>query len=311
MSVQLSLFQADPLPEFNQHKGLSPRNTWLKAGFDRVVENPSFFNHKDKYIMNGFSEPMAISIAYWCRAFKLAVSNQSKELFPTEFGTLLLREEQGLDPYLEHPSSWWLLHWKLLQPPCIAPSWWWFFNCIGLPNFVKSRVFSNLIEFANRHKKVANTSLEYDWNTILKMYDSRDFESLSMEGQTDKPFAELGILKSNRAYGQEKEFRFNHNNSYLPKELIAIAAIDYCIQHNTLKIETSELAYQKTCPGRVFKITQQFLENAIVDVNHPDIKVDWNEENRVELEIKDRPEVIIQEILQWMYKNKNSNQGIE
>ena len=62
-------------------------------------------------------------------------------LEPTAFGTMLLEE---CDPYLEHPSSLWLIHWHLASRPARATTWYWAFNELNEPSIDRELVTDRL-----------------------------------------------------------------------------------------------------------------------------------------------------------------------
>ncbi len=126
MKVQLGLdipkHQNQLKPIFARHETFHPRFGWLKKGFDRARNNSRIFLAEDAPVLLGVGKNMVRSIRYWCEAFKLLEDDQ-----PTIFGEALLGD-QGWDAYLEDPASLWLLHWKLLETPCLASAWWFTFN---------------------------------------------------------------------------------------------------------------------------------------------------------------------------------------
>lgn len=99
---------------FARHETFHPRFGWLKKGFDRASIDSETFLREDAPVRLGVGKNMVRSIRYWCQAFKLLEADQ-----PTEFGIQLLGDA-GWDSFLEDPASLWLLHWKLLEPPCYA-----------------------------------------------------------------------------------------------------------------------------------------------------------------------------------------------
>lgn len=99
---------------FARHETFHPRFGWLKKGFDRASHDPEVFLRDDATVRLGIGKNMVRSLRYWEFAFKLLKGDQ-----PTDFGKQLLGNS-GWDLYIEDPASLWLLHWKLLEPPCFA-----------------------------------------------------------------------------------------------------------------------------------------------------------------------------------------------
>jgi len=65
------------------------------------------------------------SMVYWAEAFKIIEcwDSSAKAYQVTEFGTALLDQETGADPYLESTQTLWILHWNLLKTPCLPKVW--------------------------------------------------------------------------------------------------------------------------------------------------------------------------------------------
>jgi len=137
------------LKAFARHETFHPRYGWLKKGFDAVVQQPDVFTRPDATVTLGVGKNMVRAIRYWCRAFKLLEeyprSNTGRLLDarPASFGIKLMGAD-GWDPYLERAGSLWLLHWMLVRPPCLAPSWSIVLNATSLDVFTESDLVREL-----------------------------------------------------------------------------------------------------------------------------------------------------------------------
>jgi len=132
---------------------------------DRAATGASIFLQDDAPVRLGVGKNMVRSLRYWCHAFKLLEADQ-----PTLFGRQLLGAE-GWDPYLEDPASLWLLHWKLLEPPCSATTWSFVFNQFRPVEFSTDELLKQLGEYRDRvAPRMAESSLRKDINCLLRMY---------------------------------------------------------------------------------------------------------------------------------------------
>ncbi|MGC9526398.1 MAG: DUF4007 family protein [Limnospira sp.] len=128
-------------PVFARHETFHPRFGWLKKGFNRASEDEEIFKAEDAPVRLGVGKNMVASIRYWCRAFKLLEDDR-----PTDFGKRLL-SDGGWDPFLEDPASLWLLHWRLLQPPCSAAAWYFAFNQFPAAEFYREDLLEALRKY--------------------------------------------------------------------------------------------------------------------------------------------------------------------
>jgi hypothetical protein len=201
------------------------------------------------------------SIRYWCEAFKVLTKDDS----PTEFGEQLLGNE-GWDPYLEDPASLWLLHWKLLQPPCIATAWWITFNHFRQIEFTVDDLANTISDYCvPLSRSVASSSIRKDITCILRMYTSQTTKSGPTEDTIDCPFAELGLIQST---GESKHYTFRNGfKPNLPAEIILAACMEFIGGDKSQgTISISRLLYEPNSPGLVFKLTESVLCEAIESV---------------------------------------------
>ncbi|MCM1982006.1 DUF4007 family protein [Lyngbya confervoides] len=253
---------------FARHETFHPRFGWLKKGFDRASKDPTIFLCKDAPVRLGVGKNMVRSIRYWCGAFKLLENDQ-----PTDFGQQLLGWD-GWDPYLEDPASLWLLHWKLLEPACLATAWHFVFNYFQQNEFTVEDLFYRLSEFLDQASiKIADSSLKKDINCLLRMYVTQDARSSVSEDSLDSPFVDLGLISS---AGDSKHFAFRLGNKpSLPAEVIVHACLCYSALHSktTKSIPVSRLLYEVGSPGMIFKLTESSICGAIESVSKSNLNV--------------------------------------
>ena len=156
---QLEIFVNQFELQFNKHHGWLPVTRFIKLGYDNILKDKTYFNNKFNSFKYGLSQPQFKAIRYWLLAFKIA-TEYNGELYPTKLGEALFK----YDPYLENPASAILLHYNLLKPPSLAPSWFILFNHYNQIKFENK----SMVEFIkNKAKtKVAISSLSKDIKCI-------------------------------------------------------------------------------------------------------------------------------------------------
>ena len=243
---------------FARHETFHPRFGWLKKGFDRASIDSETFLREDAPVRLGVGKNMVRSIRYWCQAFKLLEADQ-----PTEFGIQLLGDA-GWDSFLEDPASLWLLHWKLLEPPCYATTWDFVFNQFRPVEFSTEELFNQLCDYRDRvAPRMAESSLKKDINCFLRMYTQQPSKNSVSEDSLDCPFAELGLLYpagNSHTYG----FRMAQKPT-LTAAVIVYACLNYAARsmEGQNRIPIGKLLYDPSSPGQVFRLTESALDTAI------------------------------------------------
>ena len=286
---------------FARHETFHPRFGWLKKGYDRAAANAHIFLDEDAPVQLGVGKNMVRSIRYWCQAFKLLANDQ-----PTDFGERLLGD-RGWDPYLEDPASLWLLHWQLLQPPCYATAWDLVFNQLQRVEFTADDLFYELGDHRDRlpSSRIADSSIKKDVSCLLRMYAGQTTKGKASwsEDALDCPFTELRLIQT---VGDARHYGFRIGpKPNLPAEIITYAVLQFAAAQTTTArtITLAQLTYDGGSPGRVFKLTEAAVWDAIAAVSHT-----WSElvleegAGKLQLSFKtDDPRDLAQEILADYY----------
>ncbi len=259
---------------FARHETFHPRYSWLKKAFDQARQNPTVFSEEEAPIILGVGKNMVHAIRYWAAAFKVLeernLGGGRTQFEPTRLALNLL-DESGWDPYLEDTASLWLLHWQLLQTPCLAPVWWIAFNAFPAQQFTESTLFSwsvRMVQAVSPWQRVVDSSIKKDITCVIRMYARRRSESEVLEDMLDCPFRELGLLEP--ILGAPHEFRFAVGaKRNLPDAVIAYSALDFVSRNaNAAKsITTARLAADVGSPGRLFKLSEQAIVAALERVS--------------------------------------------
>lgn len=259
---------ASAVAAFARHETFHPRYGWLKKGFDKTEQDPKVFLNDDAPVVLGVGKNMVRAIRYWCHATKLLEDvggARGAGSAPTEFGRALVGPA-GLDPYLEDLGSLWLLHWRLLSPPCMATAWHFAFSIFARPTFSHEELSTALAEYADREfptARLATSSLKKDVSCIVRMYGEVESSADDVgEDSIQCPFAELRLL---RAMGG-KSFAFNMGTKPgLSPWLVGATALQFCARSNSnaRTISLSTLLHAPGSPGMAFKLTEAALYGAL------------------------------------------------
>lgn len=294
---------------FARHETFHPRFGWIKKGFDAAVSNPHIFSEPDPHIVLGVGKNMSSAIRYWCTAYKVlgertGPTTSTRTLVPTEFGQRLLGES-GWDPYLDDPSSLWLLHWNLVKTPSSATAWREFFTTFRALEFQVEDLTRHLTQFCERNNiSLATSSLQKDVNCWLRMFVEQPQKNTLDEDSLDCPFTELGLV---RALGDARYGFVVGDKSTLQPEIIAAVCLEYAAQVGPEQrtISVWRLLYGEGSPGQVFKLTESAIYSAIESVaeTYPDLKLS-DSAGLVQLAFLKDPGSLSQQILDGYYSEK-------
>lgn len=253
---------------FARHETFHPRFGWLRKAVLAANEDDGLFLAPDAPTRLGVGKNMVRSIRYWGRAFTVLrdVRQPGRRLpvvRPTNLGATLF-EDDGWDPYLEDPATLWLLHWRLMRPPCHAPVWSLVFNKLSALEFDEDALCQFVVDIGAGHFPDLNaSSVRKDVSCLLRMYAQRPKARETLEDALDCPFRELGLVRST-ADGDGYRFGVGSASS-LPDALIVHAALDYlAFSSSTGRTATvPRLAAAPGGPGQVFKLDESALRKAL------------------------------------------------
>lgn len=261
---------------FARHETFHLRFGWLRKGFAEARKNPEVFTKPDATVILGVGKNMVSAIKYWCQAYKVIEpdENQGRPRLPnwkpTHFGTQLLDEDDGWDPWLEDPASLWLLHWKLLQRECLAPVWWTAFNLFAPEQFEEHQLTDLVAELTSAAgwKLVNDSSIKKDVDCLLRTFAIRRTGRQTMDDVLDCPTRQLGLIAS--AVGEARSWRFvTGPKPSLPPAIVAYACLDFLAQASTKEqtISLARLASDPGSPGRAFRLTESNLYDILMEAS--------------------------------------------
>lgn len=241
---------------FSGHETFPLRLLWLKKAYDAVVagvNSKRTFQEQGAIARFGVGKNMAMSMLHWATACGV-VGEKSGQLEVTALGDLLFNDRGGLDPYLENPSTIWLIHDALCAMREVT-SFFYAFNIFSQPLFDRSALVKELSEIAaERGARATAETVKRDVEVLLRSYAPRVADT--GEDASEPLLAELGLIRELRP-GQ---FEFVRGpKPSLSQAVFAYALIGYWQRWHkdspTLSVET--IAYGVGAPGRVFRLDEE------------------------------------------------------
>lgn len=262
------LYESDYKPCFSGHETFPLRYGWLKKAYDAVAnaeikpESKSVFLDDDSIAKFGVGKNMVASMRHWASAIGIIDGTHT-----TYLGNILFAQD-GLDPYLEHPSTLWLIHWHL-SGRTDKTTWFWVFNYFHGESFERDHLVSGLTKLAKDRswKKVASATIKRDVECFVRTYSAKLPTTKAIyEDALESPLAELGLIKP---IGKRDGFRLvRGNKSSLSKGVFLYALIDFWERFspnsNTLSFEA--IAHEPGSPGRVFLLNENDLFDYLVEI---------------------------------------------
>ena len=264
------LYRDDYRPQFSGHETFPLRYGWLKKAFDAVLgtedgsDNRHVFTGSDAIAKFGVGKNMVASMRHWSTVTGIIadVSGQSG-IATTPLGKLIFGAE-GLDPYMEHPATAWLLHWNLCGRDT-KTTWFWAFHHYPAASFERDMLVRGIEKLAEDRKwpRASVATIRRDVSCFIRTYVAQSASGQgSYEDGLESPLTELGLVKPT---GRRDGFRFARG----PKPSLGPGVFGYAVTDfwnrsfgnaNTLSFEA--LTHEPGSPGRVFLLE----ENDMVDL---------------------------------------------
>lgn len=253
------LYQDGYRPQFSGHETFPLRYGWLNKAFDAVYATESENNRTvfsdDAIARFGVGRNMVASMRHWANATGI-IAESGGSIQPTKLGKKLLGP-RGLDRFMEHPATLWLIHWQLCAHP-EKTTWFWALNHFPSTTFDREHLVKGLDRLAKERgwTRAAATTIKNDVACFIRTYaaDAPTAKS-GNEDSLESPLTELGLIK---AVGRRDGFRFARGpKSTLGDGVFVYALIDFWSRYSkaaTLSFEA--IAHEPGSPGRVFLLDE-------------------------------------------------------
>jgi hypothetical protein len=173
----------------------------------------------------------------------------------------------GLDPYMEAPSSLWLIHWSLAGRD-EKTTWFWVFNLFSGMFFERETLVRGLEKLAHQQgwQRVATATLKRDVECFVRTYAARPQTAAhSHDDVLESPLIELGLVKP---VGRRDGFRLVRGaKPTLGGGVFAFALLDFwerATSSNSLSFEA--IAQAPGSPGRVFLLDENDVADRLADI---------------------------------------------
>ena len=271
-------------PQFSGHETFPLRYGWLKKAFDRVAEtedqpeNRTACWDEDAIARFGVGKNMVASMRHWAKAVGVVKEPRINSVRTTELGRLLF-SPTGLDPYMEHPATLWLIHWQLAARED-KTTWFWAFNHYPAITFERDSLIKRLDRLAKdcSWSPVSNTTIRNDVACFIRTYVAKPVSNKTgHDDALESPLTELGLIK---AVGKKDGFRFVRGpKTTLGDGIFTGALLDFWSRYSsaaTLSFEA--IAHAPGGPGRVFLFDENDVADrltALEDITHGALR--WSE----------------------------------
>ncbi len=262
------LYERGYSPQFSGHETFPLRYGWLKKAVDRVVATEDQPPNRDAcwgeqaIARFGVGKNMVASMRHWAKAACIIEEPSNNSVRATDLGRRLFRSE-GLDPFMEHPSTLWLVHWQLAARPA-KTTWFWAFSHYPAIQFERDVLVKQLVRLAKHQgwTRVAKHTIENDVRCFIRTYSARPPSGKAgHDDSLESPLTELGIIK---AVGRKDGFRFARGpKPTLGDGVFTYALIDFWSRYSphARVLSFEAIAHAPGGPGRVFLLD----ENDVVD----------------------------------------------
>jgi hypothetical protein len=259
------LYQDKYRPQFSGHETFPLRYGWLKKAVDAIhaagedANSANVFSD-DAIARFGVGRNMVRSMRHWAK-FAGIISDDGGSLSVSPLGEKLFGSK-GLDPYMEHPATLWLIHWHLAAH-ADKTTWFWAFSHFPSVTFDREHLVKGLERLAKERgwQRAAAATIRSDVACFIRTYAAQHPAGSSLNEDTlESPLTELGLIRS---VGKRDGFRFARGpKSTLGDGVFVYALIDFWMKYSkaaTLSFEA--IAHEPGSPGRVFLLD----ENDVID----------------------------------------------
>ena len=279
------LFQDTYRPRFSGHETFPLRYGWLKKVYDRVAETEHADGNRAAcwgaaaIARFGVGKNMVASMRHWAKAAGVITEPTFHSVRTTQLGQKLF-SAGGLDPYMEHPSTLWLIHWQLAAQP-EKTTWFWAFSHYPAITFERDGLKNKLIRLASDRgwSRVSMITIKNDVACFIRTYVGRQPSGITgHDGALESPLTELGLIK---AIGKRDGFRFVRGpKSTLGDGVFVYALIDFWNRNygNAATLAVEAIAHASGGPGRVFALDENDVADRLVALDEvTDGALQWSE----------------------------------
>lgn len=291
-------------PQFSGHETFPLRQLWLKKAYSEVKKStfrtPKVFSDDSAIVRFGVGKNMVSAIRYWALATE--VIEETEEGYTVAALGNTIYGEDGLDKYQEHPSTSWLIHWKLASEGRGATTWKWLFNYVIDQNLETENLIQSLKKFiaSNGATVPSLATLKKDIECCLRSYIPRVSGALPEE-ISDSVLGELSLLQQT----SRGHFEFMRG----PKQSLNDYIFTYCLvrfwdKHSpsTMTLSFDAIAHDYFSPGRVFKLDESSVADRLQNLSEVTKgELEWSDTAGMKQVIRKNRNINLDKILKNAY----------
>ena len=259
-------------PQFSGHETFPLRQLWLRKAYVAVSRHglhapKGVFGDDDAIARFGVGKNMVSAIRHWSLACDV-IAEVPNGFQVGPIGTLLFGPN-GLDPYLEHPASAWLIHWYLAGEGRRSTTWYWLFNHVVGPVFDRDDIGKGIRDYCEQAKvnRAAAATISRDVEVCMRSYAPRS-NNETAEDLVEPVLAELGLISHLK--GNEYTFRIGPKRN-LPDGVLLFALSRYwnSLESGANTMSLDMLAFERGALGLVFKMDIDSLAERLMNIEQP------------------------------------------
>ena len=261
-------------PQFSGHETFPMRYGWLKKAYDAVASAQekglgySIFNDEAAIARFGVGKNMVSAIRHWatqCGVIHPGTRGSAASTAP--LGDTIF-SSGGLDPYMEHPATLWLLHWGLASNAALT-TWYWVFSHYPNSSFEREDIVKALLNLGAERgwSRIAQTTIKRDVECFARTYAAKqELQGQAREDTLESPLTELGLIKPT---GKKDGFRLVRSSKpTLGDGVFSYALIEFwkSFSDSRSTISFEALAYHPGSPGKVFMLNEDDLADRLIRI---------------------------------------------
>lgn len=253
--------------QFAGHETFPLRLLWLKKAFDAVAYHGAdkrTFQEQSAIAKFGVGKNMALAIRHWAFATGM-LTDEEGTLSPTRLARMLFDDQSGLDPYLEDPSTLWLVHAALAGAPEQSTTFFFVFNILNQAVFDREGLVEAIQELAKaRGARATAETVKRDVEVFLRSYSPRLADV--GEDAAEPLLAELALIRESRLSGQFEFARGPKPNLQDGVFALVLKRFWKRWHADAPTLSAEQAIYGAGSPGRVFKLDEDSVMARLANI---------------------------------------------
>ncbi|WP_162242623.1 DUF4007 family protein [Methylobacterium sp. Leaf88] len=251
---------------FSGHESFAVRHGWLPKLHEAVRADPTLFQSDERAILTlGLGKNMVKSLRFWGEALGLIAQDRAGARI-TEFGSRLLDEAEGLDPYLEDPGTLWRLHWRVAAHAGLG-AWVVVFQELTDPEIIRERLIQQVqVRALTVRGPITGGTATAHIDVLLRTYAQA--ADGAAEDVLGCPFQELGLLSLGTSGGQPVVRLTRGPRPDLDPRSLAYVLHDFWAgtAPGSRTLSMRSLLLDRRGPGALLKLDEASLHGMLVDL---------------------------------------------